>query len=221
MVFTIGNSSLKDREFSKFYSGVGNGSEVAVNVNLMGKGYNYEIDNATNSFPVISYEHHEIHSGDHYYLSNYLITGSGIGSSLFFDVTTPNGSKWIHFVYDISSTLQTENKLWEGATLSGGTVLTVFNNNRNSTNTSSLNIRYRPTISGTAPTSGTLISASSWGTSTVTPSKQGVGGNTSREKEIILKSGTTYLIQVTSANADNLISYGLEWYEHTDKTRQF
>jgi len=204
------------------------GSRAVGTTNLLGNVQLYSglhgpigVDKSSYAIPIIGYEHHEIHDGNHFYLSNYSIIGSGLGSSLFFGVTTPNGSKWIHLTYGISSTLVTQSKLYEGATLSGGTAVNCWNSNRNSLNTCSVNIRYRPTISGVTPTSGTLITASSWGTATATPSKQGVGGQEIRNNELILKSGTTYLIQITSASADNLISYDANWYEHTDKVKQF
>jgi len=177
------------------------------------------IDKSTHNLSVIQTEHHKIHEGNHFLISDFDTLNSG--ESLYFGVITPNGSKWAHLTYDIVSTLLTEIRIWEGATLSGGTTVDSYNNNRNSPNTSSVIIKLNPTISGTTPTSGTLISASAWGTTSPTPSKLGVGGGTSRVNELILKSGTNYIFQITSVVDNNLISYDAIWYEHTDKTQQF
>lgn len=187
-----------------------------VNNRIMGQPL---LDNSTHATTVIEYEHRETHEGNHYYYSSFLTIGSGIGSSLVFALTTPNTEKWVHFVYNLASTLQTESRLYEGAIFSGGTVVTPFNNNRNSTNASASILTYKPAISGAGTTSGTLISASSWGTATATPSMRGVGGASSRNREIVMKSGTTYLAVITSVAADNLISYDAEWYEHSDKSK--
>ena len=180
------------------------------------------IDKSTYAEIGIDFQHHEVHDGDHFFLRNYSTIGSGIGSSLWFSVNTQNSTTWMHFFYTINGTAVTISKLYEGATLSGGTLITPPNSNRNCANVSILTIRNQPVISGTTPTSGTLISASSFGLATGQGNATNrFGGTTSREQEVILKSGTTYLIEVTSATADNIISYDAEWYEHIDKEKQW
>ncbi len=92
--------------------------------------------------------------------------------------------------------------------MAGGVGATPINNNRNSTKTSGNVI----TTGVTAATSdGTLISSACWGS-------RKVGGNSSREDEIILKQDTTYLRKFTSGAADNLVSFKALWYEHEDKS---
>jgi len=181
-------------------------------------------DISTYSNITIDYQHHEVHAGDHFFLRNYSIIGSGIGSSLWFSIITQNSPEWMHFFYTINGTAVTISKLYENSTLSGGILVSPINSNRNCANTSILNVRSQPVVSGAVgiQTSGTLISASSFGLAT----GQGnainrFGGTTSREQEVVLKSGTTYLIEITSATTDNIISYDAQWYEHIDKEKQF
>ena len=76
-------------------------------------------------------------------------------------------------------------------------------------------------VSGTTPTSGTLIASHSKGLAGATPSKAGAVGESEREDEWILRSGTTYMWCIKTAGDDNIIDYAGTWYEHTDKTTQF
>lgn len=192
-------------------------------VSLFGQGVGpLEIDKSTLVLPTIDSIHQEIHEGDHFFLRNFITIGSGVGSTIFFGIDTPNGSKWIHFFYTLQSNGMMISKIWEGTTLSGGTTVNYFCNNRNSTNTGQIIIKSNPVISGAVPTSGTLISASAAGLAT----GQGAvsnrfGGVTQREEEIILKSGTTYLVEINSISNANTISYDATWYENTDKIKQW
>ena len=178
------------------------------------------LDTATNALVTITYEHHEIHDGSHYNIRGFS-SPLASGARLSFGVAVPAGSKWPHLLFDVEGTTQTEVREYEGATLSGGTLVTAYNNNRNSTNVSSLVIRSNPVISGTSPTSGTLLASHSKGLAGTTPSKASAIGEIDRTDELILKSGTTYLYEIKSVGASNIIDYSATWYEHTDKVKQF
>lgn len=172
------------------------------------------IDNATFDRVTIDHAHHEVHEGNHYFISNFATVGSGIGSSLWFDITVPNNGSRIHLFYEVQGTLVTRIKLFEGATLSGGTTISKSNSDRNSSNNSILVFKSQPTVSGTTATSGTLISASSFGLSVGNgASSIKFGGVINRENELILKSGITYLLEINSSTDLNLIDYIFNWYE--------
>ena len=47
--------------------------------------------------------------------------------------------------------------------------------------------------------------------------KADVGGGTTRAHEIITKPGETYMFEIISSSAANIITYSVSWYEHTDK----
>ena len=47
--------------------------------------------------------------------------------------------------------------------------------------------------------------------------KEDVGGGTSRDEEIIARQNETYVMHILSGSDDNVITFHLNWYEHTDK----
>ncbi len=61
---------------------------------------------------------------------------------------------------------------------------------------------------------GALITDTAFGGSGF---KADVGGGTSREQEIIAKPDTTYVLHILSGSDDNVVTFNLDWYEHTDK----
>ena len=213
------SSNLTDREYESYRTCSGLSTMVAVNLVSSGLG-EIGIDDSTNSLQTIDYAHHEVHDGRHYNCRNFTQLPTS-GDRLSFSITTPNGSRWNHFSWEIEGTTQTEIRKWEGATLSGGTAINCYNNNRNSTNTAETIIKLGTVISGAAPTSGTLLDAHSKGLTSATPSKGSLTGGASREDEVILKSGTTYLFEIRTAGVDNIIDYTFKWYEHTDKIKQW
>jgi hypothetical protein len=180
----------------------------------------YNMDKSTYAFPTIEYVHHEIHDGAHFFIQGFSVVNSG--GNVSFETTTQNGSKWVHMLFNVNSTQLTEFNVFEGATLSGATIMTPVNSNRNANITSILTAVFQPVISGTTPTSGTQIFSSRFGVSggTVGQPLRGEGGQRA-ENEIILKSGTTYLWEIKSLSPLNLIDYDGNWYEHTDKEKVF
>ena len=164
-------------------------------------------DETTRSVNTIGYEHHEIHSGSHYFICDY-DSSIAINETIQFVVTTPNTTKWTHLILDFSSTLGCSLDIYEGSSsVVGGSPATPINNNRNSLNTSSLTIIKDPT----SLTDGTKIAGYLAGANKT-------GGASEREREIILKQNTTYLFRFTSLSNGNAISFCGEWYEHTNKS---
>ena len=167
----------------------------------------FEMDDATGGLIAVDYPHHEIHGGSHYYIEGYSTLGNG--ASLRIKLVTPDTTKWAHFLWTISSNNILTAHIYEGSSggMTGGTNVAPLNNNRNSTNTSGMVI----TSGVTAPTNlGTLISQASW-------AARNVGGEQTREDEIILKQNTTYYRIFTSGANDNVVNFKASWYEHTHK----
>lgn len=166
-------------------------------------------DDSTAAILTMVHEHHEIHEGDHYFLSSYIeLNNAGV---LNFTIQTPNTTKWAHLVWFASSTANAIFQVYEAIAESGGSSVTPINNNRNSANTSGLTIKTGATVSDT----GTLIAAASIGvngTNKFSP----ISGEVQRNFEIVLKQNTKYLIRVTSGADNNIINYHAEWYEHSD-----
>ena len=169
------------------------------------------IDAVTEALEVITYEHHEIHSGSHYFIDGFVTLASG--DTLFVKLVTPDSTQWAHFSWDISSSGIVETKLFEGASggMTGGSGITPVNNNRNSTNTSLITI----TSGVTEPTSfGTVISQAKWGSN---DHFSGGGGGDSRSREILMDQNNTYCRIFVSSTADNIIQFAATWYEHISK----
>jgi len=193
----------------------------SVNSRLLGSGgYSLGYDKSSKAVTSIDYAHHELHDGNHYNIRGF---SAPINSGVFFTwcVTTPNGSKWAHMTYQIEGTTQTEIYVYEGANCSGGTAITPRNNNRNAGDNSILTIKQGAVISGTNGllASGTLIESHSKGFEGATPSKASVNAEVTREDEMILKSGTTYVYVVKSVGTGNILDFAGTWYEHTDREK--
>ena len=150
--------------------------------------------------------HHEIHEGEHFYICGHQTFGNG--AVVDFTVITPAGTKWIHMTFEISGTGATSVEVHEAATVdAAGSAVVVQNNNRNSLNTSVTTVRTGDTFTG----EGTMIFTAQAGANKET-------GFITREKELILKAGTTYIFRITNETAqDNEVTYCGEWYEHTNE----
>lgn len=211
--------SILDGTGSNYYLRVN--PDGSINSQLLGSGgYYLGYDKSSKAITSIDYSHHEAHDGNHYNIRGF---SSPLGSGGIFTwcVTTPNGSKWAHMAYQIEGTTQTEIYVYENASCSGGTVITPRNNNRNALDNSMLTIKQGAIISGTngALASGLLIETHSKGLEGATPSKGTINGIITREDEMILRSGTTYLYVVKSVGANNILDFAGTWYEHTDREK--
>ena len=170
-----------------------------------------QLDNATWAVNAITYEHHEIHDGNHYYVCDASTVASG--DSLDFQLTTPNTTKWLHMTFNIEGTQQTTIEIFEDANVdSDGNAVTAYNNDRNSANTTDLVLIQE---GGTVNSVGTIIYTQTFGVAgNPNRAKQGIDD---RDKEIILKQNSTYRFVITSGGNGNVITYCGEWYEHTNK----
>lgn len=171
-----------------------------------GQSANPFIDSATGGLIILDVPHQKIHNGNHYYIAGYETVGSD--GTLNFTVTA-NADDFVHLTFHISGTNVTTVDVYEGASgISGGTALTPINNNRNSSNTSGLTAKVNPTVTpGSNTIDGYKFGSNGGGNA------PDIGGGVAREDEIILKRSTSYLWQIVSGAADNLISYRIDWYE--------
>lgn len=166
------------------------------------------LDKSTYSTNTIEYEHHEIHAGGHYFLCG--SSNVGIGDEFNLGVITPNGSKWMHTLFEVHAKGEANLQIWEAGSI-GGTLIPAMNSNRNSPNVSLGSFFENPTVTD----SGTRICYLHLGAGTK------AGASLRASEELILKSGTSYIFMVTSEANTNHMSPKLLWYEHTDKTTQF
>ncbi len=156
---------------------------------------------------VTTAEHAEIHEGKHFFVNGFVVLTTG--ASLDFGFTTPTSAAGVaHLTFQIQGAFNTEFYVYEDAVFSGGAAVTVYNNNRNSVNSTGMTLVSDPGIN----TTGTLLESAAGGSAGgfFSPGQSALA---SREKELILKANTDYLFRMTSQAASNTISYGSQWYE--------
>jgi len=202
--------------------------------NVKIQGYNgtnwhpVRIDSQTRAWNVIDYEHHEIHAGSSF-ACHYQNDCTNVGEMTMIAFNTPNTAKWIHIVFDASSTAAAYMAIYEVADLDvdEGTDLTVYNRNRNSLTASTVSSIETTPEAGKA-TSYTEAQAAGATLSTATELERhymgagaagaDVSGQARAEAEWILKQDTQYaFVIVSTTNDDNTHSLRLSWYEHTDQ----
>lgn len=164
-------------------------------------------------YPIsIHSEHHELHEGNHFYVSGFETVASA--ANVDFTVQTPDSNVHGHLLFAIEGTSQTEFRIYEGSSDDNdGTTTTPINNNRNSTNASIMTVQKNPNN----VVLGTLIFSQSKGLAGTTPQRSDNEGVVERHNEIILKKNTKYLFRITSRDDGNIVSYVGEWYEQLDK----
>jgi len=167
-------------------------------------------DLSTHTLQTISYEHHEVHAGSHFFYTDCVSVDSGASQSYM--VTTPDTTKWAHFVFDIDGLGVTEILIYEAGDRVGTATQSVFNSDRNSA-TVNTTIIHKGYSGGT--TDGTLIYCYKSGSAT---NQTRTSSQATHNEEIILKQNTKYLIVIASTTNGNLINCHLSWYEHTNRS---
>ena len=169
------------------------------------------IDAATNAVNTLTYSHHEVHEGNHFYVL-YSVPSLGAMTTpddmIQLHFATPDTTKWLHMIFHAKSGGAARFRITEAP--SGGLAtptgtLTIFNKNRNSSNTSGLaSVSY----DGTAASGGTLLADEYVG-----EGRTGAGESRGAQ-EWILKQNTTYAVSLYDTTAITA-SIVLDWYEHT------
>lgn len=174
------------------------------------------VDATTHSLQTIDYEHHEIHSGSHYFVDG--VQDLSINQVLDFTFTTPNTTSWTHLIWKISTESETAWYVYENvvATNALANAITPYNNNRNSLNTSGNTLKYEVQANLATANADTNVSDAILLQSGIS----GTGkeqGDSERNRELILKQNTTYCLRAI-ATAAGFIDFHMSWYEHTSKT---
>lgn len=164
-------------------------------------------DASTHALNLIEYSHHEIHSGDHFYVKDYEDLGNGATYNILF--VTPDTERWCHLFFDFWHELEMTFTITEGVTTDAdGTAVAERNSNRNSTTEATVVVTHTPTN----PIGGVVIYSYQRGTA------QKGGGEKRAEDEIVLRQNRKYLITATNTVANScMYDYHFRWYEHTDK----
>jgi|GEM_PF-3539691 len=139
--------------------------------------------------------HADVHDGD-FYKAHVKSPTLGDTDVIEMYFKAPDSTVRIHAYPAFSSELAGNAELRESATVSlSGSVTTIFNVNRNSSNTSTAAIRSSPTLTA----SGTRLRYYNIGGGSITNS----GGGVADKAGWILKQGTIYILRYTSITASN------------------
>lgn len=168
------------------------------------------IDASTESLEIIDYAHHEIHSGNHY-KAGFMDVAMSSNDTVELLFVTPNTAQWAHWTLVGQSTGAVKIEVFEGTIASvNGTVVTSFNRNRNSSNTSSSIVYHTPTVTN----DGTKMVTKYLGSEGF---KEDTGGEGRGDSEFLLKQNTKYLVRLTALSTGIVGAIGGDWYEHTNK----
>ena len=174
------------------------------------------LDKSTGATTTVEYEHHEIHSGSHYFV-NGTLTIPALNDVLDFTWQMPNTEKWIHWTWEIETSKGVSWYIYEGATATNplANTVTPLNSNRNSTNTSGTTMKYEIQADLATANADTDVTSATLLESGVTGDNR-TAGNSKRTNELILDQGSLYVIRAV-ATAASVVNFKMDWYEHTDK----
>lgn len=175
-------------------------------------GRRVEQDVYTGALFGIMYEHHEIHEGNHYEVTD-IDTDVDTGAPKYWLVRTPDTAVRIHFSGGYYADAAGLWEFYENPTVNNvGSALTVHNNDFNSANTATCFLYYDAVSGG----DGTLKWKQKTGASG-TPLESS-GGSGRREREFILKQNEDYFIKFTLDADDTLAGIEINFYETTPKS---
>lgn len=166
------------------------------------------LDDLTLAGVRIDAPHAELHEGWHFFVSDYA-TGINNASPKNWHLITPAAPVVMHLVPMFGCSAGGVWQLFEGATTSAnGTGLTIFNSNRNSTNTSGAAAYKDPSVTG----DGTQLWVEYAGVSGG-PQLRAAGLGRATE-ELMLKYSTKYILRFTPDGNGVTAAMKLAWYSH-------
>lgn len=175
------------------------------------------LDSSTGALETITYEHHEIHSGSHYFVHSFAEIPA-LGDVLDFTWQMPIGTKWIHWNWEIMTEKEVAWYIYENVVANNplSTPVTPLNSNRNSTNTSITTMKMEIQADlATANADTDVTSPAILLESGVSGANQ-KAGDAKRENELVLKANTLYCLRAV-AGAAGYINFDMNWYEHINK----
>ena len=174
------------------------------------------LDASTHSFQTISYEHHEIHGGSHYFVVGY--QDLSINEVLDFTFQMPDTDKHIHWSWKLDSENECNWLVYENVTATNplANSITPLNSNRNSANTSGTTMKYEVQTNLAAANADTDVTSPAILMESGISGSGRSGGDDARGHEIILKRNTLYCMRAI-ASAAGYIDFNMQWYEHTPK----
>jgi hypothetical protein len=171
------------------------------------------IDDSTGTIQTIDYEHHEVHSGSHFFVVSY--ADLSINEVLQFTWQMPNTTKWCHWKFKLDTESETLWQVYEGGSITNAlaNAVTPLNSNRNSGTASGTTMRYE--VHANTAAADTDVTP----TTLIMSGISGAGrnsGNDEQPHELVLKQNELYVLRAT-ANAAGYIDFNMQWYEHTNE----
>lgn len=172
--------------------------------------------------PSVTIAHSELHECNHFEV--HVETEDTDAANIICAFRIPAGKKRVHVVIDWKAEDKAHMEIFEGAIWSTNTgeAITIYNNNRNCTNTSQLEEDKTATPLWTA--NGVLKNPTGvTGGITLHPdysyvSKQAGGATSLPRHEWVLKNDETYVLKITNdAGGNKGMGIVLHYYEHTDR----
>ena len=167
-------------------------------------------DGITTALKTISYEHHEIHGGSSFVVSDVQNVDS---TTMKWQVTTPDSTSYGHMLFNVDCTGEMYMLITEGSDRTDGTALSEVNRRRVGTPDAATVIVTRTPTDGATDGATTILATRSG--STGVASKTISAGGARGENEFILKPNTKYVIAITTY-ANIYVSLQLDWYEHSE-----
>lgn len=157
---------------------------------------------------IIEPSHGAIHEGTHFTVKYNKIIGAGSVVSVMMTTPATATSKYIHFVAGVECD-KAATWTFSQCSASGGSALTSYNNNLNSSSTAGTTIVANPTIT----TYGTVYETHIIGT-TGNPTSR-TGGGVEQRNEWLLAPATQYLINVSTVSASSNTVINIPYYYRT------
>lgn len=158
------------------------------------------------SIITLDWVHYQVHIGMMYTTEH----TASVANTNSLDLLITIGDNEFHATFAIQGGGQMTAYLYESPNASGGTPLTLYNMNRDSSNTSTVTVAHTPTVVSTGTTAiinGRLIPG---GTSAPTR----LGGAARENTEWILKPGLKYLLRLTNTSGGTITENAvLQGYE--------
>jgi len=160
------------------------------------------VDALGGGLTTIDWGHYKVHASKHFFIADWTSV-SGAGTA--YNLLLVTNASFPHLTLSLSAQAAFTYELYEGTTTSSdGTAVTGFNNNRNSAGASVMTAFHTPTVTAV----GTLLARRQLS------SGAREGGGEDRETELILKTGTKYLLRFIKTDAGSgTVAWTLNWYE--------
>ena len=174
------------------------------------------IDSTTNAIKTIDYEHKEIHSGSHYFVKGF-ISIPALNDVLDMTFQMPDTARWLHWTWEIWYSKDLTWYIYEDAVATNAlaNTATIFNSNRNSSNTSGAVLKYEVQDDLEAANDDTAVGSATL----LETGRQGdnrTSGDSRRSNELILKQGSMYCLRAV-ASAATVLDFRMDWYEHVNR----